>query len=96
MSVGSASFYPFGDASGSFSDRVLAAAHAVTAAQSTLSQAIDKVGMTRTYVGDDSQSQLRTAIEQYSRAVARHEMLSILQSEDFYVLMARSAGAAQS
>jgi hypothetical protein len=25
--------------------------------------------------------------------LARHEMLIILQSEDFYVLMARSAGA---
>jgi hypothetical protein len=84
---------PFGDAnSEDIDERIKAASCAVTTAQGQLNTTIALVGMSKSYQGQDPQMQLQTAIEAYARAVARHEMLTILRSEDFFLAMTRSAG----
>lgn len=84
---------PFGDIGGTIDERLTATGFAVTNAQNQLDTALQRVGMTRSYQGEDSHGNLRVAIELYTRAVAHHEMLRILSTEDFFVAMARSAGA---
>jgi hypothetical protein len=85
---------PFGDANSSdIFERIKAASCAVTTTQGQLNTAVALVGMSRSHQGQDPQMQLQYAIEAYARAVARHEMLTILSTEDFFVAMARSAGS---
>jgi hypothetical protein len=55
--------------------------------------AVDQVGMTRKYMGDNPHPMLVNAIEEHARNCARLEMLKILSTEDFFVAMSRSAGA---
>lgn len=83
----------FGDAAGTIEERVTASGYAVTNARNQLDTALQRVGMTHSYTGEDSHGNLKSAIETYTRAVAYHEMLRILSTEDFFVAMSRSAGA---
>lgn len=74
--------------------RVFKASMNVTNSQGMLMSAIRKVGMVASpHVGADPHIELLIAIEQYARAVARHEMLAILSTEDFFLAITHSAGA---
>lgn len=84
---------PFNPDPNDIVSRMAVASGVVMTAQGTLANAIESIGFSRKYVGHEPAADLRLAIENYARAVARHEMLVILSSQDFFLAMARSAGA---
>lgn len=84
---------PVGDHSVSMDQRLVAARLEMDRARAALAPQIQKIGMTHTYVGEDSNGSLGLLLDAYTKAVARATMLEILSSEDFFVAMSRSAGA---
>lgn len=79
----------------SFEERLTGARYERDAAQSQLDAAVRNVGMTRHYYGQDPHQELMGAIQRYVDATAHFRMLEILATEDFFVALARSAGALQ-
>lgn len=78
-----------------FEHRVSAAQQNRDSARSTLSMAINRVGMTaeNRWNTVNQQQQLMGHIDIYVKAEARVAVLEILKSEDFYIAMSRSAAA---
>lgn len=65
-----------------------------SAARISLVGHISRIGMTPSFTGDSNpQANLADAIQIYVRAAAQLEVLRVLETEDFYVAMSRSAGA---
>lgn len=75
--------------------RIQSATYVRDSAWGQLDISVKAIGMTRAYYGQDPQQELMVAIQRYVEAVARLEVLNILSTEDFFVAMARSAGALQ-
>lgn len=78
----------------SLEDRLSGAQYELQTATDSILTSIKLIGMTRSYGSQDPNSDLFFAIERFAKAMARHEMLHILSTEDFFVAMSRSAGYA--
>ena len=78
-----------------FDETVSDAKGAAMASRGMLDQQVRQIGMTQPQYSSVSnpQAYLISALEDYIRKEARVQVLEILQGEDFYVAMARSAAA---